>query len=374
MAHYIIQIFQSDRPIEKIESKDIVSDILREMSPKEGVFLKGYDMPIKLRFKGPRADGTHIFELETIPEFPQPKFLVYAVGEFYIEASYELVNQKDNMILGKLLGAHRSSTVRKEERNTRVYGSVLSSKFLVAKTDIDFAKLSGVSSQVILTDIHKSLLKSYSQSKIFFTSNIPPSEELDLIKQYKKPIFIKNTQTMESAKGFDVYNPKESFEEDFILEDKMADYRIKKISSFLYFPIYIKLKEPVFFAYLTIVSDKSPIPDEVFSLYSQVEKEFQRRILDSNTHTIDIKQNILNLSRNGMAIEIKNMEIAKSLQIKPSMTIDVNFKMQAPIRMALELRFLQRVNDFHIAGLEIVGISGDSRGKEVYDSLLKFIK
>ncbi len=374
MAHYLIQIYQTDRPFEKIESRDIVSDILREMSPTVGVYLKGYDMPIKLRFKGPRADGTHIFEMDTVPEFPTPKFQVYSVGENYVEATYDLVNQKDNMILGKLVGAHKSTAIRKEERNTRVYGSVQSSNFLIAKTDIDFAKLSGVSSQVILSDIHKTLLKEHSHSKIFFTSNMPVGEEIDLIKQMKKPIFIKNTQTMDSAKGFDVFNPKTSFEEDFLLEDKMAEYKIKKIGSYLYFPIYIKLKEPLFFALLMITSDRTPITDEVYDLYSKVEKEFQRRILDSNTHTIDIKQNVINLSRNGMALEIKNAEIAKALQIKPSMTIDVNFKMQAPIRMALELRYLQRINDFHIAGLEIVGISGDSRGKEVYDSLLKFIK
>lgn len=367
--------YKTDREWAPMEESLNIQDLYKQMMNAEGLYLKGYDTQIKLRFKGERPDGSHIFEMEAIPDFPTERFTVYTTPSFQVEVDYQILSKKDNLLLGKLIEKRQSFAVRQDPRNEKVYGSVLASNFLVAKTDIDFSKLTGVSSQVILTDIHRNLLKDYPQSKVVFISSSEMNDEVELMQLYKKPLYLINTQVMESAPLPDVYDPKETFEEDFLLDDKIAEYKRKKMSSFLYYPIFIKMNDLHFFAYLSLEYEKSPVPIAVFELFKEVEITFQERIMDSNTHILDLKQNVLNVSKGGVAIEVRDPEIIKSLMIKPSMTIDINFKMQAPIRMAMELRHMEEIHDFYVVGTRIIGLSGgDKRGKEIYESLIEFFR
>lgn len=374
MATLIKQLFQKSREFENFVDPKSALDIFKDVGNKSGIYLAGYDVPVLARYKGSKSDGSETFELETIVELPNSKFKVYTVATDYVEAEFELLNQMETTITGNIISSRKSTVVRKEGRNDKVFGNVQASKFLIAKLDIDFAKIAGVSSQVILTDIHKHLMEGYPNSKVNFLSNFNSSEELDLIKQFKMPLYVLDTATLKSPKDLPIIDIKKSFEEDFILEEKIAHYRVRKIGSFLYYPVFIRLKEPQLFAILTVETERPSVPMKVFEIFQQIEADFNAKILDSNTTIVDVRQNILNLSRSGMALEIRSQQIIQALMIRPSMTIDINFKMQAPIRMALEVRHLEQINDFHIVGLEIVGISGDSRGKEVYESLLDFIK
>jgi len=352
-----------------------IQDLYKQMMNAEGLYLKGYDTQIRVRFKGERPDKSHIFEMDAVPELLEDRFSIYTTPSYQVEVDYQLLNKKDNLLLGKLIEKRQSFAVRQDPRNEKVYGNVQASNFLVAKTDIDFSKLTGVSSQVILTDIHRNLLKDYPLSKVVFMSSAETNDETELMQLYKKPLYLINTQEMESAPIPDIYNPKESFEEDFLLEDKVAEYKRKKMGSFLYYPIFIRMNDLHFFAYLSLEYEKSPIPIAVFELFKEVEITFQERIMDSNTHILDLKQNVLNISKGGVAIEVREPEIIKSLMIKPSMTIDINFKMQAPIRVAIELRHMEEIHDFYIVGTRIIGLSGgDKRGKEIYDSLIDFFR
>ncbi|TGN17145.1 DUF1577 domain-containing protein [Leptospira idonii] len=374
MINLVKHHFQSDRDFVPLEESQNLQDLYKQMMEAEGIYLKGYDTHIKVRFKGQRPDGNHIFEMESIPESLGNSFTVHTTPSFHAEVEYELISQKDNLLLGKLKEKKQTFFVRQDPRNHKVLGNVLASNFLIAKTDIDFSKLTGVSSQVILTDIHRNLLKDYPQSKVVFLSSSVNSDEIELMQNYKKPLYLINTQMMESAPLKEVFDPKSSFEEDFLLEDKIAEYKRKKMGSFLYYPIFIQMNDLHFFAYLSLEYEKSPVPQAVFDLYKEVEATFQERIMDSNTHILDIKQNVLNISKTGVAIEVRDREIIKSLKIKPSMTIDINFKMQAPIRMALELRHMEEVNDFFIIGSRIVGVSGDKKAKDIYHSLIDFFR
>ncbi|MDF3818464.1 DUF1577 domain-containing protein [Leptospira sp. 96542] len=372
MINRIKNHFSFEREFVPLEAVRVLPEFYKEMMGAGGIFLKGYDTDIRVKFKGERADGTHIWELQTIPETIDQIFTIQTTPSFHVEVDYELVNQKDNLLLGKLIDKRQTYTTRSEVRNEKVRDNAVVSNFLISNTNIDFSKLTGVSSQVILTDIHRNLLKDYPQSKVIFSSNAPNSEEVELLKENKKPFFITSTETMESLDSDEVFDLKKYFEDEFILDDKVQEYKRKKIASFVCYPIFIQIKEMYFFAFLTLESEKVNLPLEVLSAYKEVERTFQERIMDSNTHILDVKQNVLNVSRGGLALEVTNPEIVKSLKIKPSFTLDVNFKLQAPIRMVLELRHMEEVNDFYIVGSRIVGVSGDKKAKDIYHSLIDF--
>ncbi|XDD42576.1 DUF1577 domain-containing protein [Leptospira sp. WS60.C2] len=364
--------FDQEREYVPLEAVRVLPEFFKQMMSGNGLFLKGYDSPVKVKFKGERPDGAHIWELETMPEMIETIFTIQATPSFHVEIDYELQNQKDNLLLGKVIDRRQTYTVRQEPRNQKARGNVVASNFLIAKTNIDFSKLTGVSSQVILSDIQRTVLKNYPQSKVVFISSSIHSDEIDLMKEHKKPIFILDTENFESFDAPDVFDPKKTFEDEFLLDDKVIEYKKKKIGSYLYYPLFIQMKEMHFFAYLSLETERTRIPAEVLDLFKEVERTFQERIMDSNTHILDIKQNVLNVSRGGVALEINNMEIVQALKVKPSFTLDINFKLQAPIRMAIELRHLEEVNDFYRLGGRITGVSGDKKAKEIYHSLIDF--
>ncbi len=364
--------FQTDRKYDPLAAAGNLPDFFKSRMSAEGLYLKGFDSEVKLKFKGNRPDGSHIFEMEVAFEVPGKSFVIYTTPSYHVELEYELISQKDSLLLGKLISPKQTSITRSEDRNSKVYGNVLASNFLIAKTNIDFSKLTGVSSQVILTDIHRNLLKDYPKSKVVFLANTELGEEVQLLKEEKKPIYVINADAMESLSSNEFFDLKTSFEEDFILEDKIAEYKRKKMDSFIMYPIFIRMNDLHFFAYLTMEQEKSPVPYEVYEKYKEVEATFQERIMDSNTHVLDIKQNIFNVSRGGLSIEIRDREIFKALKVKPTMTLDVNFKMQAPLRMAVELKHMEEVKDYFVIGCQIVGLSGDKKAKDIYYSLITF--
>ncbi|TGL13957.1 DUF1577 domain-containing protein [Leptospira levettii] len=364
--------FDQEREYVPLEAVRVLPEFFKQMMAGNGLFLKGYDSPVKVKFKGERPDGAHIWELETMPEMIETIFTIQATPSFHVEIDYEIQNQKDNLLLGKAIDRRQTYTTRQDSRNEKVIGNVVASNFLIAKTNIDFSKLTGVSSQVILSDIQKTVLKNYPQSKVVFISSSTHSDEIDLMKEHKKPIFVLDTETFESYNSDEVFDPKKTFEDEFLLDDKVNEYKKKKIGSYIYYPLFIQMKEMHFFAYLSLETERTRIPSEVLDLFKEVERTFQERIMDSNTHILDIKQNVLNVSRGGVALEISDMEIVKALKVKPSFTLDINFKLQAPIRMAVELRHLEEVNDFYRLGGRITGVSGDKKAKEIYHSLIDF--
>ncbi len=364
--------FQTDREYTVLAAEKSLPEFYKARMSAEGLFLKGFDSDVKLKFKGTRPEGTHIFEMEVAFEIPFSKFSIYTTPSYHSEIEYELINQKDGLLLGKLLSAKQTSVLRSEDRNQKVYGSVIASNFLIAKTNIDLSKLTGVSSQVILSDIHRNLLKDYPNSRVVFSANMVLGDEVELIKESKKPIYIINTNEMQTLKSSEFFDLKTSFEEDFILEDKIAEYKRRKMDSFLMYPIFIRMNDLHFFAYLTMDQEKNPVPYEVYEKYKEVERTFQERIMDSNTHIVDIKQNIFNVSRGGLSIEVREREIIKALKVKPTMTLDVNFKMQAPLRMAVELKHMEEIRDYFVIGCQIVGLSGDKKAKDIYYSLITF--
>lgn len=365
-------LIHHERDFIPLEAVRILPEFYKQMMSGDGLFLKGYDSPIRVKFKGERNDGTHIWELETIPESIDTIFTVQCTPSFHAEMDYELLNQKENLLLAKVIDKRQTYVIRQEARNPNVREKVIASNFLIAKTNIDFSKLTGVSSQVILTDILRNVIKEYPQAKVHFLPSNLNHDEVELMKIHQKPIYVLDTESMHSPNSEEILSIKAFYEDDFVLEEKIQDFKRRKIGSFLYFPIFIQMTNAHFFAYLCLESEKIGIPISALDAFKEVERTFQARIMDSNTHVLDIKQNILNVSRGGIALEINRAEIVKALQIKPTFTLDINFKLQAPIRMAVEVRHMEEVNDFCRVGSRIVGVSGDKKAKDIYHSLIEF--
>lgn len=61
-----------------------------------------------------------------------------------------------------------------------------------------------------------------------------------------------------------------------------------------------------------IESSEGPISDKVIPLYEEMEEIFNSRMGDSNTKSLDKRQNILNISEGGILLEVTDPELIES--------------------------------------------------------------
>lgn len=123
-----------------------------------------------------------------------------------------------------------------------------------------------------------------------------------------------------------------------------------------------------------IESSEGPISDQVVPLYKEMEEIFNSRMGDSNTKSLDKRQNILNISEGGILLEVTDPELIQSFLHKPVFTADITFKMQAPLRFAFHIRHISQVGEIYHVGAEIVGSNDAKANMTLLKKNMNFIK
>jgi hypothetical protein len=363
------------RKWQEIIDLDKIEKFIIEKFSKDISTVKGFeDSKPRAKFVSKKTNGMFVIKLDSELTFPESKGTIYTNLDRQIELDFDIIQTKEDMLLIKPYLLRLADFDRKSPRLGNLRGKVTATNFLVSKEDIEEKKLFGVTSNVLIQDIHKKLIPLDINSNVVMPKSGEYSEELDLCIQSGKMIYIIDTSRMVSYQDPDVLDVKKEYEEELILEDKVSEFKKKKISSLLIYPIIIPFGPPKPFAFLVSKKDIGGIDPSILELYKKVEDVFLERIMDSNTHTVDVRQNIVNASLQGVALEITDERIRKALKVKPSFTVDLNFKMQQPLRVALEARHIRDCGDYDIVGAEIIGFSGDAEGGRKYNSFLEFVQ
>jgi hypothetical protein len=358
-----------------VTDKDLIDKLIIEKFSKESGIIRSDDNSRpRGKFISKKPNGLYVLKLDSNITFQNEISSIYTTKEKQLEINFKIVQVKDDLLLIDPIEVQIAEQERRSPRIVDLLGKVTGGNFLITKENLEENKIFGVSSLVLIQDIHKRLLHNFPNSKIILASQTALSDEVETTFRNKKPIFIKDTSKMTSFDSSEIYNIKEDYEEEMILEDKIAEFKSKKISSFVIYPIIIPFGPNRPFAFLSLENDIGPIPDSILELYKEVESTFMARIMDSNTYTVDVKQNVINASLHGVALEINDPRIRNAITVKPVLTLDLNFKMQAPIRIALEVRYIFNAGEYDIVGCEIVGFSGDPEGLRKYKSYLEFIQ
>ncbi|NCN10563.1 MAG: DUF1577 domain-containing protein [Leptospira sp.] len=358
-----------------VTEKELIDKLIIEKFSKEAGIIKAKDNSRpRAKFISKKPNGLYVIKLDANLDIEDPSASIYTTKEKQIELNFKIVQAKDDLLLIDPISIHIAEHDRRSKRITDLLGKVTGGNFLITKENLDESKIFGVSSLVLIQDIHKRLLHDFPNSKIILASQTSLSDEVESTFRNKKPIFITDTKSMTSLDSEGIHDLKDEYEEEMVLEDKIAEFKSKKISSFVIYPIIIPFGPNRPFAFLTLENDVGSIPESILGLYKEVESTFMARIMDSNTYTVDVKQNIINASLQGLAIEVNDPRIRNAISVKPVLTLDLNFKMQAPIRIALEVRHIFNAGEYDIIGCEIVGFSGDPEGLKKYKSYLEFIQ
>ncbi len=368
-------IHQTPREWELVENnpEKILELIQHNLLFKEPV-LKNYKGKNSLTIKS--TSEKKKFVLETTADSSLSKDYEIAIHKFakeqFFEISFERFSSKENSHSVQIKQVRIAKKNRKHDRFITKENPVFATNFQVAKIDLDIKTALGFSVEVIFNEIDKTLKQKYPFSKVVPLFNRDDlSVEEDLVLKHELPIFITNTLKMTSSEEISCFNLKDYYEEEFILDEKIAGFRKENLISFLYYPIIFKGEdENVIIGYCYNQSNKEVSVGNV-DYFSVIADTIIKRIMDSSTALIEERQNIIDVSEFGVLIEANSEYIRDAIKIKPSFSMDISFKMMTPIRFSMMMKHIYSMNNKTYIGAEITGSTTDERGIEKYREIIR---
>ena len=371
-------ILQAPREWESVETN--VDKMLEHVSQNyllKDPFIKQYSGKPTLTIKPAGGKNSFVIEVmneNTLSEDREIVLYKYA-REKYFELLFERVSSKDKSHACTLRQVKIAKRTRRTERFSTETNPVHAGNFLVAKIDLDIKTALGFSTEVIFSEVDKTLKTKYPRSKIVPLLNRHDlKEEEEIIIKHGLPLFVTNTATMQSSKDIPTFDLKAYYEEEFLLDEKIAALRKDLIQSFIYYPIIFKSgKEEVVIGYCYNES-QSPITQGNLEYFEIIAYTIKKRIMDSSTASIDEKQNIVNVSEQGILLEVTSDYIFQALKTKPTFSMDIVFKMTVPMRFSLNAKHIYKLEDTYYVGAEITGSNNDEKGFDKYKDIVRAFK
>ncbi|WP_078129063.1 DUF1577 domain-containing protein [Leptospira alexanderi] len=371
---------QAQRSWETIQDLSKIKYILKEYIHFQGLLVKESPFHQELNPIEIREDGTFVFPIDSTLTNVNDELVLYRTLSKHIEISFDVIEKTDTQIICKPIFAKIAKTKRVSPRIEGLMGKVIAHKFLIPRKELDITKVLGTSGQIILNDLNRKVKQIYPFSKLVFNSSKELTPEEELVKKYKRPIYIRDTSTLDSTSEGEFANLnllpiKETLQEELILEDRLRFFKSSKTRSLLIYPILFRSGgETQIFAMGVIESSEGPISDKVIPLYKEMEEIFNSKMGDSNTKSLDKRQNILNISEGGVLLEVTDPELIESFLHKPVFTADITFKMQAPLRFAFHIRHISQAGEIYHVGAEIVGSNDAKANMTLLKKNMNFIK
>ncbi|MCE9499236.1 MAG: DUF1577 domain-containing protein [Leptospira sp.] len=368
-------IKQSERDWETITESSKIKYILKEYMMYKELILKGYESRPEIFFGEEKSDGSYIFKADNQIPFSEKEFSIFKTLNKHIEVTFELLSANNGIIHCKPLLAKIAKVNRKYSRIIDAQNLIVAHNFMVSKEKVDISKVTGFSGQLVFNDVEKDLKSKHPGSRIVsLTANTKHTEESEIMKRTKKIIFVKDTETMESSSEIDCLDLKKYYEEDLVLEDKKHKFKTEKIKSFIYYPISFHTSTgPVIVGYCYTDSNSGPLPDDILQFYKETETNVNKRILDANITNVATKQNIVNICEGGILLDITDPELMKTINLKSNFTMDITFKLQAPLRFAVDIRHIEQTDTSLFVGVEIFGSNDTEKAMDSYRSYLHYI-
>lgn len=367
-------LMQSEREYEKFEDIKKIEYILKEYIGYKNMVLKDFEDKPEVFFLKKYEDGTYDFQVDPLVEFEDNSFVIFRTLNKHIEIKFTILKRNGGAIQCRPMWAKIAKFPRKFPRIENKEEFVYSNDFLIFPPGIDLAKISGFTGQMILENEHKTLCSNTNSTLTFFdkTGN---SAEISIMKLYKLPIAIKNTDTMENfqIENLKLFDLQEYYNAENTLQNKSVEYTQKNISCFVYYPVFFKNGKyslPIGFFYFAGKEEKE-IP-EIIKIYQEIERNFNEKILKTNQKKVNIKQKVVNVSEGGFLLKITESELINSLKEKDEFSVDLVFKKQAPLQFHARVKYISEGNAYYV-GAEIIGSSDTKKNMENLRTFLKLI-
>lgn len=305
---------------------------------------------------------------------PAKNFSLYGLADKYIEMDLEMIeNRGPGYYLCRIKAARKALSGRKGLRIKLEEGEAFATNFRISTHNINVTDYKIPTTVKVLLDQFKS--ENLTMADIFDVDLFKSTESDPVISGMKKTgksVFISDTSDLESYGALNNH---------FISVDTIYGNNLKAFMKFniekgyksiILVPI-IDVQESGIsrpFGYVKLISKSAQNDiDVVYDLKEKIIKLIDK-IRDANTKFFTIRQDIVDISRDGVRIKITD-ENLKALMLKTvKFTFDILFKFSAPITIYGEIK--SAFNDK--AGLYVgVDFTGNSSRKDEMKRLYEIL-
>jgi len=349
------------RDLELITAPEKIQHLLKNHLAQKSMYVKGSAPPYEVRILETNAHNTITVDVGGLRPEMNDELVLFRILGRYIHLNC--------VVLGKVGSNHvfnmavkSASISRKERLSLRVPvndADVHVSNIRTGKHTIDATLFNIPTSVKVNFSTYEQRMKGMADIvKIDVFSG--RGSIFDEVRKTGKMVLVRNAQKSEC------YSPENEACVDYaaFLEDglkkKIEEMHRAKIKSEIIVPItYLSHDEtriPLGYIHLQSKTEEYSM-DKALEL-QQLAFEMVDRIRDSNTVLISEKQEVINYSRGGLKVLIRNEELKNYLVRQNGFTFDLFFKMQAPITLYGLIRSAHITDDKNlILGIQISGNS-----------------
>ena len=309
---------------------------------------------------------------ETFP--PVKNFSIYGLADKYIEIDLQTIEiRAPGYILCRIKAARKAATGRKGLRFKLEENEAFATNFKISTQTVNVTDYKIPTTVKVLLDQFKSensKLADIIDVDVFQTNEVDPI--INKMRKTNKNVLISDTSDSECYKALN-----DNFMDIMELYGKnlpaLIKHNIEKgYKSMVIVPI-IDMPEagpPRSFGYIKLIS--KTVQSDIDIVYDMKEKSLQLidKIRDANTKTYTIRQEILDISREGVRIKITDETLKKLMLKTVKFVFDIVFKFSAPITIYGEIKSTYKSQNILSVGVDFTGNSSrKDEMKRLYEIL-----
>ncbi len=342
-----MEIISTPRKLEWFLNPDKIESIVDKHLMNQTVYIKSLENPPKIKFLEKNPNQTYLIESDILLETDQ-QIQCYKVLGRYLELYIKILTSgsKKGTYNIKVVKVGVSLIERESVRIPVLHNEVYLTNFLVSKHLIDpKTRIIPTTIKVGFSELENKIRTLYDYVKIDTFENFDLI--LDKIKKTGKFIYIQDTYNPESFNfsNEDCISLKEILKEN--LQQKIHEYRKNQVKSEIVGPIFYLAhdKNLISIGYIRISNKSKPLELEEINKIKQWNQELIKRMLQINTTTIQEKEQVLNISKNGFRARIQNLNLISYLIKQSGTYCDIVFRDQKPVSIFVEFKSSYRHQD-----------------------------
>ena len=305
---------------------------------------------------------------------PEKTFTIYGLADKYIETDLELLETKaPGYFHCRIKAARKAAYGRKELRFKLEPNDAFATNFKIADYSIDITDYKIPTTVKVVLDQFKSLNSKMADIVNVDVFKITETDALlNTIKKTGKNVLVTDTADQNSYKAMNdnFIDVADLYGKDFPRFMKFnaeKGYKSIAIAPLIYMPEH---GEAVPFGYIRVIS-KTVIFD-LDAIFDLKEKSLSLigKIQEANTKLFTTRQQIVDISKEGVKIKITDPELSLLLSKIPRFIFDILFKLQAPITINAIIKSAYKAGNDMFIGVDFAGNSSrKDEMKRLYEIL-----
>ncbi|MBI3396818.1 MAG: DUF1577 domain-containing protein [Spirochaetia bacterium] len=320
-------------------------------------FVKDTDPPAQVYLEREGDD----FKLSFSPTVSAESLLtLYTTVSRQVEVDFQLVKDVEpGTAIYHPVEARIGAAQRAYDRYLAGDSKVVAANFQVSKSDVPLdVTRPQITNSVIFREMEQELAQTYPGIRIYEYADKERPPETRLLNKRPLAILVEdiNDQASYRSQGPDFADYFELLSEDESLAGTIRRYQEHHISSIMVVPLLMPMGPKLPFAFMYgEARETTRFTKADYEVWQEAAKKILQRVEDANTIRVKERQKVVNVSEAGVALEFTHPDLVKTIPHRSSVTFDLIFRMQAPLRFHGRVCYVKSLNDRVVAGIDLEG-------------------